>query len=79
VTFAFFSRKRHDSPAAGGYPQASITKAAAGFYALYLQCIKNGESCHESEGWSAKAMTSFSFAEPVALQFFLYLKNNQLK
>ena len=34
VTFAFFC-KRHDSPAVGGYSQASTTKAAAGFYALW--------------------------------------------
>jgi hypothetical protein len=35
VTFAFFFRKRHNSPAAGGYPQASTTKAAAGLWDLH--------------------------------------------
>jgi len=75
VTFAFFFRKRHDSPAAGGYPQASTTKAAAGFYALWSvaeQCIKDWGSCHEQkEPDESKAMTSCSVAEPFrALQLF---------
>ena len=70
--------KNHDSSAAGGYLQASITRAAAGFYALRQQCIKDGDSCHESAPAKRKSHDKLACGNTHEAEgSFLYLKNHK--
>jgi hypothetical protein len=58
--------KNHDSPAAGGDPQASQTLAAVDFESgveFSEHGFQRQRSCHEEGGGTAKDMTAWSVAE----------------